>query len=368
MAPNAVDPTRHSAPQQESDGERRDRAGDERGASGARRDRVGDARDVAGDERDQDGAHRDRLADLRDGEGDERNERARVRDVLAQRRDLAGQHRDRAAEERDRAADGWEADAGLSQGSTLEGRGVLARRGSAADRVDARQDREAGARERALAKEDRDTATSDRRASSEERSDSHADRDLALGDRTSGAAQRSSAELDRTSSDADRASAADERRLSHLDELTGVSSRGAGLFELTHVMARSRREDHALMLAFVDADHLKATNDALGHEAGDRLLVGLAAALSAHQRSYDVIMRYGGDEFVCAISDVSPAMAQERMQHASDAFAATGGTFTYGLAQWTPDDTTQTLINRADAAMYAKRGQRGAGATPDRHP
>ncbi len=209
-----------------------------------------------------------------------------------------------------------------------------------------------------MTRTDRETAVSDRSASATERSHAHTDRGLAWGDRTSGASERTSSEQDRSSSLADRESAADDRRLFYLDELTGVYSRGAGLLELRHAIDRCRREDQTLVVVFVDADHLKATNDTFGHAAGDSLLVALAHAVSQQQRSYDIVMRLGGDEFLCALSNVSTAMAQERMDHAADVLAVTGGRFTYGLAELTSEDTAETLIARADAELYRKRGQR----------
>lgn len=348
-----------SSTPRESVGDRRDNAGDAREVAGTRRDRVGEERDAVGDERDRDGAHRDRLADRRDREGDKRDEFARVRDVLAEKRDRAGVHRDQVADHRDEEAERFDARTGSSDRTGRGSRRVTARHEAAADRVLASEDRAAGARERALTRADRHTAVGDRSASAAERSSALTDRDRASDDRTSGAAERSMSEEDRASSHADRVSSAAERRLYYLDELTGVYSRGAGLIELRREIDRCHRRNHSLVLAFVDADHLKATNDGSGHAAGDRLLTGLAAALVANLRSYDVIMRYGGDEFVCAMSNVSTAMADERLQLAAGTSAASGGGFTYGLAELSPGDTAETLVARADAAFYGRRRQRG---------
>lgn len=146
-----------------------------------------------------------------------------------------------------------------------------------------------------------------------------------------------------------------ERWLFYFDEPTGVYSRGAGLLELRHAIDRCRREKQPMVVVFVDADNLKAVNDGFGHDAGDRLLMRLAQAISQQQRSYDIVIRLGGDEFVCALSNVSPAMADERMRSAADLLATNGGRFTQGVAELRPEDTAQTLIARADAALYDKR-------------
>ena len=67
------------------------------------------------------------------------------------------------------------------------------------------------------------------------------------------------------------------------------------------------------MLAFADVDGLKAINDGRGHAAGDRTLRDLVKVLRAHLRSHDLIVRYGGDEFVCALSGLNMAEATRRV-------------------------------------------------------
>lgn len=348
----------------DTDADRRDQAGHERGVAGDRRDRVGVRRDVAGDQRDREGTRRDQVADLRDRDGDKRDESAGMRDALADERDGAGQDRDRAAEQRDLDALRWDVGAGTLGHASHQGRVTAARREAAADRLLALRDREAGASERRLTRSDRETAIGDRSASAHERSRAHADRGLASVDRTFGASERTSSEHDRSSSSADRRSSADERRLSYLDELTGVYSRGAGLRELRNCVDRCRREEQALVVAYVDADGLKATNDKFGHDVGDRLLIRLARALSEQLRSYDIVMRLGGDEFVCVLANASRSLAAERLKRSAIELGRTGGQFTYGLAELRPEDTVNTMLARADAALYAKRNPHGLDPAP----
>jgi len=88
-----------------------------------------------------------------------------------------------------------------------------------------------------------------------------------------------------------------------VDDLTGTLRRGAGLAALEREIGRARRHgDHLLTVAFIDLDSLKSVNDSSGHAAGDALLCELAGALTRRLRAYDLVVRWGGDEFVVALS------------------------------------------------------------------
>ncbi len=120
-----------------------------------------------------------------------------------------------------------------------------------------------------------------------------------------------------------------------------------------------------LVLAFIDVDHLKDVNDSLGHAAGDRLLVEVAAAFRANLRPHDLIIRYGGDEFVCAISGMAPEEVATRLTLVNALLVDSHehGSVSYGLAEYEPADSTESLIARADAALYVGRQRRrGSGA------
>jgi diguanylate cyclase (GGDEF)-like protein len=98
-------------------------------------------------------------------------------------------------------------------------------------------------------------------------------------------------------------------------------------------------------------------NDAGGHAAGDSLLVNLATALKVKLRPYDVIIRFGGDEFVCGLAGLGLAGASERMQLVHAAFAESSeiGSITVGLAELGPEESLESLIGRADSALYRQR-------------
>ena len=164
----------------------------------------------------------------------------------------------------------------------------------------------------------------------------------------------------------DRGASARDRASSSVDDLTGVYLRGTGVTELEREISRVRRSEQPLVVAFVDVDHLKAINDSHGHAAGDRLLIDVANSFKAHLRSHDLIIRYGGDEFVCALSGLNITEATKRMALITAALAEAPehGSVTVGLAQLQPHDSPRDLVARADAALYRER-RRGSELSPD---
>jgi diguanylate cyclase (GGDEF)-like protein len=295
-------------------------------------------RDQAGEQRDHDGEWRDHVADQRDDAGEQRDEAAGQRDRYAVRRDMAADNRDKAADERDRAAERFEAGTREEAGDEALIRSALARSEAASDRRCASQDRRAGARERTKAGDDRGTS---------------------LADRGAGACERSESEHDRSTALANRGASAEEREEAAIDDLTGAYLRGAGFMELKRDMERATRDEEPLVLAFIDVDGLKAVNDAGGHAAGDRVLLEVADAVRARTRSHDLLIRYGGDEFVCVIAGMTTTEATSRFAgvNASLATAPGHGSVTVGLAQMRRSDSPCDLVARADAALYRERGQ-----------
>ncbi len=122
-------------------------------------------------------------------------------------------------------------------------------------------------------------------------------------------------------------------------------------------MDRACRIPEPLAIAFIDVDGLKAVNDADGHAAGDTLLIAVADALRACLRSYDLIVRVGGDEFVCALPNMELDAVRERFVEASAALAlsAPGGSITVGLTELAEGDFPSDVIARADADLLAQR-------------
>ncbi len=184
-----------------------------------------------------------------------------------------------------------------------------------------------------------------------------ADRAGAAADRARAAEERAQAARDRIVAARDRAQAALDRQASEIDELTHVQRRGAGLERLQREIDRARRASEGLVVAFVDVDGLKRVNDSKGHLAGDALLVAVADSLQACLRSYDLVMRFGGDEFVCALPHTNVEQTRRRFTEVSNTLAATPahGSITVGFAQLADDDSPEDLIERADADLLALR-------------
>jgi len=145
-----------------------------------------------------------------------------------------------------------------------------------------------------------------------------------------------------------------------VDELTGALRRGAGMAALQREIDRTRRlPGKGLAVIFIDVDGLKVINDRDGHAAGDEMLRAIVAALRARLRSYDLVIRYGGDEFICVLNDSGAGEAEKTAATLGEHVrAATEGIISVGIAELTAGDTVDSLVERADAALYAGRRAR----------
>jgi diguanylate cyclase (GGDEF)-like protein len=192
------------------------------------------------------------------------------------------------------------------------------------------------------------------------------DRDIARGDRASAADDRLHAAEDREAAAADRSRAADYSDSLLLDSLTHLYRRGAGLNEIKREIKKAQRTKEPLVLAFIDVDHLKEMNDAHGHGAGDRLLGRVATAIRRVVRDYDVVVRYGGDEFLCCILGLDVVEAQARFDGLNATLAAHGGgTASVGVVQLEQGEALEHAIARADAAMYEAKKNNGQHTVAD---
>jgi diguanylate cyclase (GGDEF)-like protein len=255
--------------------------------------------------------------DDRTGQERLRGESARLRDVTAGSRDVAADARDRVAGRREEALLAIEdlRDSGDSTIRDLLTSSSLVRGHAAADRADAASDRRGAAADRVRAGAD----------SGQARADLHH---------------------------------------AQFDSLTGVYSRELGQLMLQHEIDRSRRSGDPFVLGFVDVDGLKAVNDGGGHAAGDTLLQEIVHVMTSRLRSYDAVVRVGGDEFLCGFSntgldaahrraaDIREAVAEIRTVVNGDAVVAS---ISLGLALLGDDETLEELSARADADMYSRK-------------
>jgi diguanylate cyclase (GGDEF)-like protein len=148
-----------------------------------------------------------------------------------------------------------------------------------------------------------------------------------------------------------------------LDGLTGLFNHTAAKSRLKAMV--SERAQGMLAVAMIDIDHFKSINDTYGHPVGDQVIRGLAWLLKGRLRSIDLIGRYGGEEFLVALPDVSLKQARSVIDRIRSDFSALphahpGGalyaTFSAGLSAYPIVDTAAGLTEAADEAlMEAKR-------------
>jgi len=163
----------------------------------------------------------------------------------------------------------------------------------------------------------------------------------------------------------------DATRAAELDALTQLPNRVLLRDRVNQAMASATRHGGRLALLFVDIDNFKAINDAFGHVVGDDVLRRVASCLVASTRAADTACRWGGDEFVVLLTEVSrPADAGLMADKITAALAALPGVGDLGLklsasigVSIFPDDGTDAvmLIAHADAAMYASKRLRPGG-------
>jgi diguanylate cyclase (GGDEF)-like protein len=155
------------------------------------------------------------------------------------------------------------------------------------------------------------------------------------------------------------------RSVARTDPLTRLPNRSRLDRDLGELMLQADQGGQPLCVLFLDLDHFKAINDRHGHAVGDRCLVMVGNLLRRHVRASDLIVRYGGEEFVLALDGAG----SERGMAAAESLRAVieesgkeidgrriGLTVSIGLGDYRPGDRVETLLARADAALYrAKR-------------
>jgi len=154
-------------------------------------------------------------------------------------------------------------------------------------------------------------------------------------------------------------------RASH-DTLTGLANRGAVMNALQHLTSSRRTPGRNIGVLFCDVDRLKAINDAHGHRTGDVVLAEAATRMVSAVRASDIVARVGGDEFVIVLPDIEDrddvAAAAAKILEAASGPVSIGAvsvtiTLSIGGALAGPDDNPDTVLRRADQAMYSAKEQ-----------
>ena len=156
------------------------------------------------------------------------------------------------------------------------------------------------------------------------------------------------------------------RREARTDPLTTVANRKAYDEKVRALMAAWERERAGFAVVLVDLDHFKRINDSHGHVTGDRVLEKVGRWLSHWIRDTDFVARYGGDEFILLLPrtelksgmEIAEQIRLQLAQHASE--ATVQGTeislsLSMGVAAVREGDTIESLVHRADNALYASK-------------
>jgi len=147
-------------------------------------------------------------------------------------------------------------------------------------------------------------------------------------------------------------------RMALQDPLTGAGNRRALNAALEQAQYARRRYARPASLLLLDLDHFKRINDELGHQAGDRVLIGVAGFLAERLRRSDRLFRFGGEEFVILLPETREADAltlAEKLRRGCAELGVEGVarlTFSVGAAELEAEESVDGWLQRADEALY----------------
>jgi diguanylate cyclase (GGDEF)-like protein len=160
--------------------------------------------------------------------------------------------------------------------------------------------------------------------------------------------------------------------LSVTDRLTGIANRRKMESALQAELLRAKRYGTSFSVIMLDVDHFKGVNDTYGHQAGDTVLVALGNILAHNARETDIPGRWGGEEFLILCPETGLEMAAtlaERYRkeiERKEFMEVRHVTASFGVTESLPDDTLDTLLHRADEALYRAKSA-GRNRVEDSH-
>ncbi len=153
-------------------------------------------------------------------------------------------------------------------------------------------------------------------------------------------------------------------RNANTDALTGVNNRHGMQSLFARELERSQRDAAPVALMMIDVDHFKRLNDRHGHVAGDSILAMVAAILREHLRPTDLIARFGGDEFSVMLPSTTAEQTlqtaerlRRALQNAHIENTEVPITISVGVTIASPHDDLESLVQRADVAMYQAKAK-----------
>ena len=158
----------------------------------------------------------------------------------------------------------------------------------------------------------------------------------------------------------------------YIDVLTGVANRAFTEITLRAKLEERERYGWPFGVLFLDIDGFKRVNDGHGHDGGDRVLATVARTLAANARSFDLVGRWGGEEFLVVAANLDEAKLRalaERFRSlvAGSAAPSEGGdiavTVSVGATLARPGDDPAAVVKRADTAMYESKRSGGNRVT-----
>ncbi len=146
--------------------------------------------------------------------------------------------------------------------------------------------------------------------------------------------------------------------LSITDTLTKIPNRRKFEIEIEKETARSNRYGHDLSFVLIDIDFFKNVNDSYGHKVGDRVLKKLSLLIKKQLRLNDFVSRWGGEEFALLLPETNLEEAKhisEKLREYIHQICFENGLFitcSFGIAQYSKDETLDDLFNKVDGALY----------------